>query len=147
MVCAPFWHIHPLPRIDLTMKKGTKLYSILKFKCPYCHEGDFFVHPNPYRLKSVGDVRTECNKCGRSYQKEPGFFQGAMYVSYGMGVALFIGTFTLAWLIDPEASAFFYAAVVVISNLVLAPLLFALSKIVYANIFMHYKGAEPIEHE
>ena len=24
------------------IKKGTKLYSILKLKCPHCHEGEFF---------------------------------------------------------------------------------------------------------
>lgn len=121
------------------MKKGTKIYSIIKFKCPYCHEGDFFVNPNPYRLRTVGDVRTECNQCGRTYEKEPGFFQGAMYVSYALGVALFVGSFTLAWLIAPEASALTYALVVIISNVLLAPLLYALSKIIYANIFMHYR--------
>ena len=37
------------------MRKGTKLYSIIKFKCPSCHEGNFFIS-HPYNFKNTGDV-------------------------------------------------------------------------------------------
>ena len=75
------------------MKKGTKLYSIVNFKCPKCQQGDFFVS-HPYHLNHLGDVRKNCNKCGLNYSKEPGFYFGAMYVAYALGVALFV----IAWL-------------------------------------------------
>jgi hypothetical protein len=40
--------------------KGTKLYySILNFKCPYCHEGQFFV-AHPYNLRRAGDLLDKC---------------------------------------------------------------------------------------
>ena len=37
--------------------KVTKLYSILNFKCPFCHEGQFFV-AHPYNLRRAGDSKT-----------------------------------------------------------------------------------------
>jgi len=71
----------------MIFRKGTKMHSIAKIKCPQCHEGQFLVS-HPYDLKNLGDVRTECNVCQLKYEREPGFFYGAMYVSYASGVAL-----------------------------------------------------------
>lgn len=62
------------------MRKGSKLYSIFHEKCPYCHEGDFFVS-GAYKLKTMGDVHENCKNCGKSFNPETGFYFGAMYVS------------------------------------------------------------------
>ena len=69
--------------------KGSKLYSIFKMKCPRCQEGDFFIS-KPYDLKRAGDTHERCPQCNLKYSKEPGFYFGAMFVSYGLGVALFV---------------------------------------------------------
>ena len=72
--------------------KDTMLYSILGFKCPYCHTGDFFVS-HPYDLRHTGDVHDHCGHCGRRFNIEPGFYYGAMYVSYAIGVAAMVTVF------------------------------------------------------
>ena len=69
------------------LQKGQKLYSILKFKCPHCHEGEFFEDRNPYNLSSMSKTFERCPKCDRKFSMEPGFYYGAMYVSYAIGVA------------------------------------------------------------
>lgn len=74
-------------------RKGTKLYSIVKLKCPHCHEGQF-LESHPYDFKKLGDVRSECEVCHIQYEREPGFYYGAMYVSYALGVALFVTVWT-----------------------------------------------------
>ena len=79
------------------MKKGTKLYSIIKFRCPVCHEGDF-LEGHPYSIKHLGDVRQKCNSCGQPYSKEPGFYFGAMYVAYALGVVLFVAVWLFTYL-------------------------------------------------
>ena len=76
------------------MLKGTKLYSIFKMKCPRCQEGDFF-EAHPYKLSIMGKVKTRCEKCNQKFELETGFYQGSYYVSYGLGVALFIEAFML----------------------------------------------------
>lgn len=122
------------------MQKGTKLYSILRVKCPHCHEGPFFEDPNPYNFSKMGHVLPECPVCHRSYSREPGFYFGALYVAYALGVALFVSAFVATYVIYPEASTELYIAVVVLSMILLGPVLYALSKIIWANMFYAYRG-------
>lgn len=70
--------------------KGSKLYSIFAMKCPRCHEGDVFETRNPY--KKMTALKETCPHCGLRYEKEMGFFFGAMYVSYMLNIALFVTT-------------------------------------------------------
>lgn len=123
-----------------SMKKGTKLYSILKFKCPHCHEGQFLKGKHPYHLKHIGDVLEACPICKRTYIKEPGFFYGAMYVAYGLGVATFITVYVAMLILFPDLDISIYFLSVVLALVVTTPYLFAISKSIYANIFYSYAG-------
>ncbi len=119
------------------MKKGTKLYSILHFKCPQCQEGSFLIS-TPYDLRKVGDIREECPVCHLKYAKEPGFYYGAMYVSYALGVALFVTIWASCNWFFTDVSVWLQIGLVVLFSIILGPYLFALSKIIWANMFIHY---------
>ena len=119
------------------MRKGSKIYSVFHFLCPKCHEGRFFISA-PYRLKTTGDVEETCNKCGNNNMLEPGFYQGAMYVSYGLGVALFVSIWAGTSYFIPNIQPWIQISLVAISAIGLSPLLYSLSKILYANIFIKY---------
>ena len=80
--------------------KGSKFYSIFRFKCPHCHEGDFFKSSNPYNLRSMSEANETCPNCGRKILIEPGFYYGAMYVSYALGVAHIIAFLVIRALFD-----------------------------------------------
>ncbi len=123
-------------------RKGSKLYAIFKFKCPHCHDGEFFVDRNPYNLMRAGDIHQECSVCHRKYQPEPGFYYGAMYVAYALAVATFVTAYVATVVLFPNATTGATVAVVLGSLLLLAPLIYALSKTIYASIFMGYKGVE-----
>ena len=118
--------------------KGTKIYSILKLKCPQCHEGDFF-ESHLYDLKKLGHVLEECSNCKASYVPEPGFYFGAMYVSYGLGVALFVSIWASANWFFEEVSVGLQITLVIGSIFLLGPFIYAFSKIIWANMFIHYK--------
>jgi uncharacterized protein (DUF983 family) len=118
--------------------KGSKLYSIFKHKCPRCHEGDFFVS-HPYNLSKAGDIHTECSKCGLKYQAEPGFYYGAMYVSYALAVALFVTIWVSFNLFLPSFSVGWQIGAIIFFTLILTPYLYALSKIIWANFFFSYE--------
>ncbi|MBL4710182.1 MAG: DUF983 domain-containing protein [Flavobacteriales bacterium] len=124
------------------MKKGSKLYSILKFKCPHCHDGDFFKSNNPYQLSSMSETRNECSKCNRKLSLEPGFYYGAMYVSYGLGVAHIVSFLVAKWILEFEMSFWNFIILVGITLTLLTPLYYAISKIVWANMFMNFKEEE-----
>jgi hypothetical protein len=129
------------------MKKGQKLYSILKFKCPHCHEGDFFVSQNPYNLKKAGDIHQNCTVCGRSQTIEPGFYYGAMYIAYLIAVISFLITFGIVYLVNPEASNTIHITAILIVLVVLGPWIYAVSKTIWINMFVSYKGVEKTEEE
>lgn len=117
--------------------KGSKMYSIRTFTCPRCQEGQFFVS-HPYDLKNAGNIIHHCPSCGLKYEKEPGFFYGAMYVSYALGVALFVTLWTSFNLFFPNVSIGWQIGIIITTTVVLAPFLYALSKIIWANLFYHY---------
>ena len=115
-----------------------KIYSSLHFKCPRCLEGDFFECNNPYNLKKTGDVKEECSFCGLKYSPEPGFYIGAMYVSYAFGIAMFVAVWVALSVLYPDYSPMLLISFLFISLIGLGPYLYALSKIVWANMFFSY---------
>ena len=117
--------------------KATKLYSVLNLKCPVCHEGDFFL-AHPYDLNRVGDLHDHCPVCGVKYEKEIGFYTGALYVSYAIGVAASVSVWVAMLVLLPDAGII--AQILTITSVMIfgAPMFYALSKIIWANFFLHY---------
>ncbi len=106
-------------------------------KCPQCQEGDFFVS-HPYDLRKVGDIHQECSHCQLKYEKEPGFYYGAMYVSYALGVALFVTLWVSMKLFFPKTPLTWQLVIIFTTFIVIAPYFYALSKIIWANLFIRY---------
>ena len=121
----------------MIVPKGTKLYSILHMKCPFCQEGAFFIS-HPYDLRHAGDLHKTCPVCHRKYEKEPGFYWGGMFVSYAFSIAFSLIAFGITWWIAPHTSIMGYFVVVVGATALVSPYLYALSKITWANFFLHY---------
>ena len=119
------------------MKKGTKLYSVVNFKCPCCQEGEFFIS-HPYNFKFTGDILENCSVCAKKYMLEPGFYQGAMYVAYGLGVVVFLSIWASCNLFFPSMGVWTQISIFSLLIIFLGPLLFSLSKIIYANIFIKF---------
>ena len=116
---------------------SSKLYSVITLTCPHCHEGPFFVS-HPYDLSKAGDLLKACPECHRSYEMEPGFYYGAMYVAYGLGVAICLAAFLLLHFFAPMMPL--YWIIVIMSGIMLVggPYFYALSKIIWANTFIGY---------
>jgi uncharacterized protein (DUF983 family) len=120
--------------------------SALFNRCPRCHKGKVFEDNNAYRLKNSFRMKPDCSECGLHYEREPGFFYGAMYVSYGLMVGLFIAWFfaDLFWLhMKPLNLAMAVAATVIL----FFPLVYRWARIVWLNFFFRYeKPSEKKQH-
>ena len=125
----------------MILKKGTKLYSILKFKCPQCHEGDFFVEKGSIRMKNVTKIHENCPHCNLKYMMEPSFFYGAMYVAYALSVGLSIATFLITNLIFNFELLESFAAII-ITLIALTPYSLRISRVIWINIFVPYKDSK-----
>jgi uncharacterized protein (DUF983 family) len=74
------------------MKSTSK--SILLGLCPRCRRGPIY-RGSMYR--GFPSMNTVCPHCGLRFAREPGYFLGAMYISYGMAVPLMGAFFLLFW--------------------------------------------------
>lgn len=122
----------------MLFKKGTKLYSILNRKCPRCQEGNFFKFSVTYNPRKVIETHENCASCNLKYMLEPSFYIGAMYVNYGIIVAMSV----LIFIITTLALGFSLleaGATIIIALLVFGPLNLRLSRIVWINMFVTYQ--------
>lgn len=120
-------------------KKGSKLYSILFNKCPKCHEGDFMVEKNLFKLHKAFKMHKNCPSCGFKYMMEPSFFYGAMYVNYGLTVGISILTFVISVVLF-ELSLLESFIPIVVTLILTAPISLRLSRIVWINLFVKYSS-------
>ena len=119
------------------LKKGSKLNSILTGSCPKCQNESMYSDKNPLHLTKVLKMNENCSHCGLKYQIEPSFFYGAMYVSYGLNVALGIAAFIVSFVFFGASIEQSFLAIV-ITLIVLFPFVLRLSRNLYINMFVSY---------
>lgn len=119
------------------LKKGNKLNSILTGSCPRCQEENMYVDSNPYHLSKLFKMQERCSHCNAKYMMEPSFFYGAMYVSYGVGIAFAVAAFVISHLFLGSSLKTAFIAIIG-TLLVFYPVVIRLSRNIWINIFMHY---------
>lgn len=69
--------------------------SIFKYRCPKCRQGNLFTEP--FKMSDPLAMPVACEVCGQRTEPEPGFYYGAMFMSYIVTAFLYLGI--LAFLI------------------------------------------------
>ncbi|MDX6188846.1 DUF983 domain-containing protein [Flavobacterium sp. FlaQc-52] len=124
-------------------KKGSKINSILTGSCPKCQNESMYADQNPLHLTKVLKMNENCSHCGLKYQIEPSFFYGAMYVSYGLNVAVGIAAFIVSFVFFESTIEQSFLAIIV-TLVVLFPFVLRLSRNIYINMFVSYDAkADP----
>lgn len=110
-----------------------KWIAIAKCKCPQCQSGKMFPFPF-WNLNHFSDMDSNCRVCDLKFEIEPGFFWGAMYVSYTLtvGMMLIIAGLIL-WLSHGNAGFWTYVIPIVSCLIGTIPLTFR-----YARVLMLY---------
>ncbi|TVZ56771.1 uncharacterized protein (DUF983 family) [Lutibacter sp. Hel_I_33_5] len=119
------------------IRKGTRLYSLIKNKCPRCQNASFFKYSYTYNPKKVIKLHDNCSCCGQKYMLEPSFYYGAMYVNYGITVALFVLVFIISKVILQLSILNSFITVLTISFL-LTPITLRLSRLIWINMFVNF---------
>lgn len=120
--------------------KGSWLYSLLVGTCPRCRQGSMYKTKNPYFFRSVYLMKERCSHCGLKFKIEPSFFYGAMYVSYGLGVALGVTDFIISYyFLGITLLGSFISIVIVL--IALAPVIMRLSRNIWISMFINYDSS------
>lgn len=105
------------------------LGAVIKGKCPRCREGDIF-KTSAFKLSSFHQMHENCSNCNLKFEREPGFFVGAMYVNYAFSVAIIIAA-GVALSVLKIYSLYNFILAVVFLVLILLPFLFRYSRILF----------------
>jgi len=79
------------------MTADTKLStvgSILRQRCPRCRRGRIFRYSI---FRGFPKMQERCSVCDLKFEREPGYFLGAMYVSYALALAIIAMIAVLLW--------------------------------------------------
>ena len=84
-------------------------------------------------------MNEKCSDCNLKYKMEPSFFFGAMYVSYGLGVAIAVAVFVLSVLIFKTSliASFYWISGVLF---VMLPIILRVSRNIWINFFVSYNA-------
>jgi uncharacterized protein (DUF983 family) len=110
------------------MARTSQFKAILTSKCPKCRRGDVF-SGTLYGL-NLQKTNDRCSHCGMKFEVEPGFFYGAMYVSYAfvVGEMLNVGLFTYL-ITGNDTSPWLYISTIIGVILLLTPINYRYSRI------------------
>lgn len=126
--------------------KGNKIYSILTGACPKCHQENMYKEKNAYVLSSTLTMNEKCSNCGLIYQIEPSFFYGSMYVSYAVGIAFAVAAFVISHLVfKTEVLGTFIS--ITATLIISLPIIARLSRNLWINMFVKYRGNEINKNE
>ena len=109
------------------------LRKVISGKCPNCEQEKMFrTNGNPFLFR-MPLMNKSCSKCGYVYERETGFFFGAMYVSYGLTCAQMITIFVLGLLFKISFMNMFIAILFI--AFALSTINYKLARIIWLNIF------------
>lgn len=117
------------------MSKRSFITNTFLCKCPRCQEGDLYT--KPFQFSKPVDMPENCPKCGQPFIPEPGFYYGAMFLSYIVSGFFFLGIVGLCIIGFGMSVNASMLVVVVMAVLVYFPLL-RCSRSLWLNLMVKY---------
>ena len=108
------------------------LPALLQTRCPQCREGAMFKY-TAYNLLHYTEMHEHCPHCNLKFEKEIGFFYGAMFISYALNVAVIVSVFVAVYVLLGNPDLWIYITAILIMAFLLLPLNFR-----YARALMLY---------
>ncbi len=121
------------------MKKGTKLYSILRLKCPRCQIGNLFCNPGFFVFSRVLEMPDKCPHCKQDFKMEPGFYTAALWISYPLVLIIYIPLIILGFSLNSVNNFFkaIYPILILFSFLIQIPLM-RIARAILLNVTIDY---------
>lgn len=115
----------------------SKVVDALSCKCPNCKRGKIFKKGGNILMFNIPKMNPVCQECGFKFEKETGFFFGAMFVSYTLAAAQMIASLLLFWYMVDLSPLRVFVVIIVIA-LLLSTFNYKLSRSIW--IYLFYKN-------
>ncbi len=122
------------------MSEKTKLQAIAGAKCPRCRVGEMFQY-STYHLGGFKfmEMHKNCPQCDFKYEVEPGFFYGAMYISYAFSIAISVAGSVATYVLGGDPDAWVYITVVSVLLFLAVPFSFRYARVLMLHVFAGIK--------
>jgi uncharacterized protein (DUF983 family) len=104
-----------------------QLWALARLRCPRCLKGEIFHGPIT--------MNDPCPVCGLIFQREEGYFLGAMYASYGLSCGILVPLFYLIQWLLPSWGPVGWFVLTLVLYLPLVPAVFRYSR----GIWIHFE--------
>lgn len=121
----------------------TKTQSILKLKCPRCREGELFQKKGLLIYRGMFDMSERCSSCNLKFEREPGFWIGALWASYPLVIVIELPFLFLA-LFGGWEKPYLALFIMIIAFIVLCPVFIRLGRSIWIHAWVKYKGVNPM---
>lgn len=115
-------------------KAPSKAVAIASCKCPRCRKGKLFMRP-AWDLNRFIEMPERCPHCGFKYEIEPGFFWGAMYITYAFNVGMFLIAGALLWNVFGNPPTWVYVVTLGSLTVLAIPLQLRYSRTLMLHLF------------
>jgi uncharacterized protein (DUF983 family) len=135
---------------DNSIKPEPEFNSALHAKCPKCRKGNMFANS----MYSFGGQKmyNDCPYCGYHFEREPGYFYVAMFISYAMNVAEMVTCGVGTYILTHSESPWLYIGILFLVTFLLSPFNYRYSRIIllyWLTPGLHYdpeRSKKPIEN-
>ncbi len=102
--------------VNMAKINPTLFNSIYEMKCPRCREGELF-DTTIFSFDKSFEMRERCSECSMNFSPEPGFYYGAMYVSYAIwgGISLVLCSILILvfdWNLNQSFALLFFVSII-----------------------------------
>lgn len=120
------------------MKRISAMFAL---KCPNCFSGNLFYNRSPFSFKRIADMPDECPSCKQDFVIEPGFWFGAMFVSYFISaMAMFIPMGIGILILGSIGWPFVFSTIAVV--LLFYVYIFKVSRSIYIHLVVMAQGVD-----
>ncbi|GAA4347071.1 hypothetical protein GCM10023185_01870 [Hymenobacter saemangeumensis] len=101
--------------------------SLLDLRCPRCHQGRLF-STSAFNITRFAQMPAQCPVCAQSFEPEPGFYYGSMYITFAFNVATMFAVGIPLYYLFGNPDTWVYVVVVTAVTLLLTPAILRYSR-------------------
>lgn len=112
-----------------------RIVSLLKEKCPNCEQGDVYEdNGNIFRFR-MPKMKKNCEVCGHYFEREPGYYWGAMYFSYALAIAEAAAVYLICYFIFSDPYDYRTVILILLALLLLSFVNLRFSRLLWMYLF------------
>ena len=108
--------------------------ALLNLRCPRCHQGKMFTYP-ALNVTKFAEMPEQCPVCGQTFEPEPGFYFGSMYITFAFNVATVLVVGVLLYYLFNNPDTWVYVTVVTAVTLLFTPVILRYSRAIMLYLF------------